>query len=326
MLYKFHGMTHFTISKSSGGLKCLVSRKIDVVMQIVIMLFITLWNIYCWILRIDFNDVDLLVTLFFHTITAFTVLAILILFITGLVNENRLPIIFYQINKFDMRLYCALKVKLVYKKYSKKIILIRLLSCLFLVVIDGLALVNVQKYGSLSATELLVYYYFSSLLSVSSILYCCLILECRMRIQFVNHYTENLFFGSRFVACIETKLTPIVNVWYRLEDIKTELNALIDTIENINRHFEMLLFVKIAHTFVSILWCAYYLIENSGEQFNLLLSLNSEFHILVWAVGCLLDLCIDIHVYKCLLSEVRLLFLVKYWCKIFCLRLIFRKN
>lgn len=113
-----------------------------------------------------------------------------------------------------------------------------------------------------------------------------------------------MFFGNRFVACIEMKLTPVANVCYSLEDIKTELSALIDTVEDINRYFEIQLFVKAANMFQSVLWAAYYVIVSSGNNFDFLLSLQSEFSIINWSVICLVDFCIDIHVYRQLLAEV----------------------
>lgn len=303
MVYKCHGLTSFAIVATDKKRKRLVSRKIDIVLQTSVILLVTSWLIFCWVWGKDAFEEDLLSKLFYDTIRTFTAIGMYVLFATGLVRKQQLPIIFHEINNFDERLAAALQVQLFYTKRPKRYIFVRALLWTIQIISD---VINTQKekHGLTSATEFLTYYIFFEMMTISSSMYCSLIWECRKRIKFANDYMEKIFFGNSFVACIETKLTPVANVCYSLEDIKTELSALIDTVEDINRYFQVQLFVKAANMFQSVLWASYYFIVNSGEKFDFLLSLQSEFYITNWSFICLVDFCIDIHTYQSLLAEV----------------------
>lgn len=308
-IYKYHGMTNFTIIKKNDSCKHLISRKIDVVLQAGIIICFIVWLFYWIIISRVFviNEKDVLVKLFSNTIVVFTTIGIIVFLITGLVRNQRLPIIFQQINQFDTTLSQALQTKLFYKNYSKKLLVFRLLLWLAEILADILSLLNnlSEPYTQSAVAETLTYHLFFSLITVSSTLYCCFIVECQRRVNFANDYIKKMVFQNRFIACIETKLTPVVNAGYRLEDLKTELCALIDIIDYINRCFEVQLFVKVANVFISVLWPSYYFIDELGEEFDWLLALKTNVSFVVWVVVSILDFCIDVHIFQRLLAEVR---------------------
>lgn len=302
MMYKYFGFTSFTIKNISGGCKRLVSRKIDILIQALIMLFITFWNIYCWVHSYTrFVETDLLFKLFVRTLAGLIIIGTFLLFFNGLRFKQHLPIIFAQINKLDTRLFQIMQGQIQHRKCSTKIILLTVR-----IVIWGLEiLIDVsQNYFWTTTLTFATYYIFYAMILVSSTMFCYLIIECQKRVKIINDYIEKLFFGSRFVACIETKLTPIVNIPYKLEDIKSELSVLIKIVENINRYFEIVLFVKTVYTFVSVLWSAFYFIEAYEKSLDLLLTLKSVYYMCSWSTFCVTNFCIDVYFYKRLLREV----------------------
>lgn len=323
LMYKCHGMTKFCITRN----KTMVSRKADVATQALIITFVIIWGICCWFLSINFNQRDLLVRLFVETVTIFTTAAVSIFFVMGLISNQQLATVFYQINKFDKELLKTVEVKLFYKQFSKKIVFVRVPFWLLLFLTNVAALFSFKKYGAvLSIFEFLIYYYFLSMSLTSSSLYCCLIMECQRRVKFTNDYLEKLFFGNRFIPCIEAKLTPVVNASYKMDEILTELSGLIDTVENINRYFEIQLFLKSINMFISVVWSAYSYIDEFNKNLDLIESLRVQYFMLVWAGISLADFCIDVHIYRGLLSEVRNLFSNSFYWEIIFLRLISRKN
>lgn len=300
MVYKCQGLTSFTIDVTN---KRLISRKTHMLFQACVILFVTSWVIFRWLKGSNASEADLLNKLFHDTGRNFTMMGMCVLFTTALFCRWQLSKIFDQINTFDRRLSQALQKKLYYKKRPVKYIFVRVVLFSVLVVVDAL---NLQrKIHDISLLiEYISYYLLYVMMLTSSSLYCCFILECQRRIKFANDYMEKMFFGNRFVVCIEMKLTPVANVCYSLEDIKTELSALIDTVEDINRYFEIQLFVKAANMFQGVLWAAYYFIVSSGKEFDFLLSLQSEYSITNWCFICIVDFCIDVYIYQRLLAEV----------------------
>lgn len=290
MLYKYHGMTNFTITKNQ-----LIKRKKDILIQALLILLITASIISCWLLRTDMEESDLVVTLFFNMTIPYHTLGIFILIAKGLYNKPRLQQIFHQISEFDQKLSQALR----YKKPSyKKIVLIRLLMWLVLTITDGMTAVTLQEFGPLSASEYCTYFLLCFMITTGLSLYDCFIMECQKRVKFANNHIKN-----GFVACIDGM--QLSSVGYNLEDIKTELSKLIDVVEDINRHFEVHICIKATNLFIGFLWSAYYIILNSGLTLDVILSIQSKVFAVVWTIVCIADFCIDVRIYQRLLEEVK---------------------
>lgn len=293
-LYKYHGLTSFSINKHKERL---ISGKIDILIQGLIVLFVTAWIVLSWMALTKLDEENVLQRLFHISVIILTTVGVFILFTTAFFRKEKFYEIFHQIDKFDEKLRKLLQVELFYRKTStKKYILFRLLITFVLFVNDVTFALNLGMIG----TQSMLF----SMVTVCSSMYCTFIAECQRRVRFTNDYMEKMFHGNRFIACIEMKLTPMVNICYSLEDIKTELSVLIDTVDDINKYFEMQLFVKAVNMFLSLLWSSYYFIVNSGRNFDVILSLERDLRALFWPIMCVLDFCIDVHIYQSLLVEV----------------------
>lgn len=298
-------MTKLGIEKDKNGRKRLVSSKMDVAIHTLFVLIITTFIVFYWLKRFfDSSTIDSLVVLFFKTIMASTTSGMIIMVITGLVRNDQLKVIIQQITEFDKRILETVQLQRVYKRsYYNKILLSKLLLMVLLVTPNAID-TDLNEHYALTLTDFVSYYVFFAMILISAAFYCCLILACWNRIKFINNYIEKLLFGTETVACIETKLTPVANVCYKLEDIKTELCCLIDTVEDINKYFEIQLSIKTASLFLSILWAAYYFIKNSEGKFEFVLFLRTEHFILVWSFISIVDFCIEVHTYQRFLAEV----------------------
>lgn len=274
-------------------------------MQALLMLLITLCITSCWILRNYMSKGDIVVTLFFNVVIPFSTTGIFILLASGLYGNQQLQIILHQISEFDRRLSQVLQITLHYKTPCKKIVLVRLLFWTTLVVIDAMTALALQNLGPLSVSEYVPSFLLYFMVASGSSLYDCFIMECQKRVKFTNGYIEEMLFRSCFVRSIEMKLTPVVNVCYRLEDIKTELSMLIDVVENTNKYFVIQLCIKVVNLFIGFLWSAYYFLLNSGITFDVIHSVQFELYAVVWLLVCTADFCIDVRIYQRLLGEVR---------------------
>lgn len=300
-LYKCIGMTSFSIEKNQH----FVSRRADLVIHALALLIVTAWNIVFWMKHLESTVTDSLMKVCFRAFTAFTTVGMCVIIITGFIRKQQLQMIIHQIIKFDKRMFELSQMQpSCNNSNTKKILLVKLILLVFLVAFN-FSNVGATSYDvTQSWVDAINYCFFFSMLLISASLFCCLILECYRRVQFVNGYIEKLLFGNETIACIETKLTPIVNICYKLEDVKTELCCLIDAVEDINKYFEVQLFIKIANLFLNILWSTYYFIANSGEKFELLLSLRYEHFAIVWSLISIVDFCIEVNTYQRLLTEV----------------------
>lgn len=302
-LFKFVGLTSFAIERNSEGCRRLVSRKVDIVIRALLVLFILVSNVIFWTGRLEPNILNSLHQLFFYTVAAFTSAGTIVMITTGLIQNQQLQLVINQINEFDTKIYQTSQMQFYYRKSnSNKITLVKLLLLLLLMVFNSS---NTDVGAStLTIADIITYYYFYFMLLVSASLYCCLILGCCNRIKFTNDYIEKLLFGNETVACIETKLTPVANICYKLEDVKTELCGLIDTVEDINRYFEVQMFIKTTNLFLNFLWSTYFFADSTGERFELPLSLRHNYFVLIWIFVGIVDFCIEVHIYQRLLAEV----------------------
>lgn len=305
-LYKYIEMTNFAIDKSGEGFTRLVSRKLDSVIQAMVLLLMSILCIVCWARRLKSDYMDLFVTLFCNIITAFSTAGMGVMVVTGLVRNQRLETIVYQLIEFDKRISSeTAQMQLFYRKTcSDRILLIKMLMIVVPLAPNMWMNMNLKSYVTLKTVDLIIYYLFFIMILISSSLYCSLILQCYTRIKCANDYIQKLLLGTETIACIETKLTPVVNICYRLEDIKTELCGLIDIVEDINGYFEVQLFVQVGNLFLSVLWSAYYFIVSSGKTFELVLALRFEYMAIMWSVICIIDFYIEVYIYQRLLAEV----------------------
>lgn len=302
LIYKYFGLTHLSISKNNKRQSCLISRKVDVAVNTIIVGLICVWVIIHWKLSIQQSvQEDSVLRLNFHSLTVVNTIGIVTILTSALTRSHRLIKIFHQVIRFDMKLHRTTKLRTLYRCKRSSLILLGRLPEL---VPFTMALTDAVGYFPVST--MITYSVFFLMSLCCSNLHCCFILECSRRAKFVNEYIEKLLFGSRTVACIETKLTPVVDVCYRLQNIRVEMCLLIDTVLDINKYFEVHLFLKISHLFICCLWSAYYIISDYGERCDLLYSLKTNSFLILWCLTCIIEFCADIYVYQRFLKEVSL--------------------
>lgn len=305
LIYKHFGMTHLSISKDNKGQKQLVSRKVDVAVNIVTVAAIIAWIFVYWRSCILYSvNHGPLLRLNLYTSMALNTAGIVAILASGLTRRQQMLKIFHQMSRFDRKLHRTTQLPTQYRsKRSSLILLGRSLQLLLYAIAVSISL----SYFDFPVSSVLTYGVILVMVSSSSTFHCSFILECLRRAEFVNEYMEKLLFGNRTVACIEAKLTPVVDVCYRLENLRTEMCLLIDTVQDINKYFEVQLLVKTSHLFGNCLWTAYYTISDYGERSDLFSVLKTNLLTLLWCLSCLADFCTDIYFYQSLLKEVSLM-------------------
>lgn len=204
LIYKYFGMTHLSTSKDNKGQKQLVSRKVDVAVNAVTVGAIIAWLFVYWRFGILHSvQMDPLLRLNIYTSMVCNTTGIVSVLTSGLTRSQQLFKIFHQLNRFDKKLQKTTQCRTVYRSKRSGLILSRGSFQLVLFVIASLTSLS---YIAFPISTILTYGVFVAMILSSSSFHCGFILECSRRAEFVNEYIEKLLFGSRTVACIETKL------------------------------------------------------------------------------------------------------------------------
>lgn len=300
-LYRYSGLSSYCFIQQRKHKRPKISVENVIVNILLIIIFIVLSYVVFAKCQNSGSDIN---SIFNNIQSAMTFMAAPILWIAAQKESKRVVNVFKAIDDVDKKFNLLTENEFCFiRNHSRSFWLIHIRRMIFgakVLIVFLFVLIYVNPFCFVS------YWITYWVIMNGGCMFLFFINDCTQLLGLMSRFIQRLLAGNENVVCLETVITPKVDMCYKLEEIRLIYSNLSDIVTETNKIFQVSLLIKVIWTFFSALSGIYGIIQVQSSFSKVQLEISYALYggVLLYSLMTVVDFVLDIYAYEALIDEV----------------------